>query len=155
MKTNLKNLLAGLSAFALISTTTPAMVHSYSLDQPKLVVKTEDRDIHVDVNNHSKLVYTRYDNQLNLSKIVANKDGMEKILTQRHRDLFPTFSPKGDKIAFYRGFGSGFGLLYVMDSDGKHLDKLTVTKVTKPSWNPDGKSIAVEDMLITKEHYIT
>lgn len=156
MKKNLKTILAGLSTFALISTTTPTIVNSYSLNPPKLIVQTKDRDMHVDVNDkdHSKLVYTRYNNKLNMSKIVTNKEGIEKILTQGYRDFFPKFNPEGDKIAFYRGLGLGSGLLCVMDSDGKNLKEITATNSIKPSWSPDGKFIVFEDILTEKEDYV-
>jgi TolB protein len=55
----------------------------------------------------------------------------------------PTISPDGSKIAFSSERG-GRPMIYVMNSDGSNVKRLTYKGVynSSPSWSPDGKKIA-------------
>jgi Tol biopolymer transport system component len=85
----------------------------------------------------------------------VNADGMEepKRLTNNAvsgvRDLDPTWSPDGTKIAFpsYRDNGGRDSEIYVMDADGTNQTRLTYDSndlrvPSDPDWSPDGKKIA-------------
>ncbi len=55
----------------------------------------------------------------------------------------PTLSPDGSKVAFSSERG-GRPMIYVMNSDGSNVKRLTFTGVynSSPTWSPDGKKIA-------------
>lgn len=76
-----------------------------------------------------------------------NSDGthVTDVTKSASRDVWPTWSPDGTKIAF----GStrewhGMRSIYVMDADGQNVKCLTseVTDCEFPSWSPDGQKIA-------------
>ena len=56
-------------------------------------------------------------------------------------DYFPDWSPDGTKIAFASN-RDGISGIYVMDTDGSHLTRLTKTSASEPRWSPDGTKIA-------------
>jgi hypothetical protein len=65
-------------------------------------------------------------------------------LTTVSGDVYPTWSPDGQRIAFVRTSKTGSGI-WVMDADGGNLTKLT-TALSRagdfaPIWSPDGTSI--------------
>ncbi len=65
----------------------------------------------------------------------------EKRLTARHfHESFPAFSPDGKRIAFV-SIADGNAEIYLMNSDGTGLFRLTHTKAdeTAPQFTPDGK----------------
>ena len=72
--------------------------------------------------------------------------GNEQRLTEnRKNDLFPSWSPDGERIAFAadrKGDFENFEI-YVMDADGGNQQKLTENRVYdwSPSWSPDGERI--------------
>ena len=72
--------------------------------------------------------------------------GNEQRLTEnRKNDLFPSWSPDGERIAFAadrKGDFQNFEI-YVMDADGGNQQKLTENRVYdwSPSWSPDGERI--------------
>lgn len=144
MKQKIKTILAGLSA-SLIILTSP-MLNAYQLNPPKLLVKSEKRDIHINFSKDgSKFVYSKVGcNEHNkaISSIVVNEKGIEKEITDMtYFDSQPSFSPDGKKIAFFRYITMGLGSVYVMDSDGKNLEEIISTVGTKTSWSSDGKEI--------------
>lgn len=153
MKQKIKTILASLSALAMLSTTTA--LNAYSINQPKLMIKSKERDLHINFNEDgSKFVYTRLNAKTNPplpSEIRLNEEGVEKIVTQGYSDLSPAFSPDGEKIAFFRNIMFGFGNLCIVDSDGKNLQELIPTRITKVSWSPDGKKIAYTDQYIEEK----
>ena len=78
---------------------------------------------------------------------VMNSDGtnIEDITKSGSRDVWPTWSPDGTKIAFgsIREWHT-MRSIYVMDADGKNVNCLTPEKTDCefPAWSPDGKKIA-------------
>jgi Tol biopolymer transport system component len=61
-----------------------------------------------------------------------------RVLTHGSDDQFPSWSPRGDRIAFTRRAD-----IYVVQKDGQGLRRLTSAGYnTTPDWSPDGKKIA-------------
>jgi TolB protein len=76
---------------------------------------------------------------------VMNADGtaVSRLTNNPAVDVFPTWSPKGDKIAFTSD-RDGYPDIFIINSDGTNLTKLTNTTANDalPSWSPDGETIA-------------
>lgn len=81
---------------------------------------------------------------------IARADGNDvRIISANSTDRDPTWSPRGDRIAFAREVpGSPFGSLqiFTVALDGSDLQQLTHTEFTAfndaPDWSPDGATIA-------------
>jgi Tol biopolymer transport system component len=60
-------------------------------------------------------------------------------------DSYPTFSPKGDRIAFFSLRSEKGGSIWVMDVDGSNKTQIVTMPYTMmlgpPSWSPDGEKI--------------
>ena len=67
-----------------------------------------------------------------------------KLTTDTQSDLYPAWSPAGDRIAFQSNRGSGEMNVWVMDADGGNPEQLTtnVNEDRHPAWSPDGVWIA-------------
>jgi TolB protein len=80
---------------------------------------------------------------------VRDPDGHRSRLTRNGRDIYPTWSPDGTKIAFERGFGKqGASHLFVMNADGSDVHQVddVVTVSGGPSWMPDGDEVVFDDI---------
>ncbi len=55
---------------------------------------------------------------------------------------YPVFSPDGQKIVFSGQAPGTLPQIYIMNSDGSDLKKLTTEGGTDPCWSPDGSKIA-------------
>jgi len=145
MKKTIKTVLASLAALAMLSTT-PIQTNAYNMNEPKIFVQSQKRELNINFSpDGKKFVYARM-RDINTyeveSEIVLNENGIEKVLTQGHADLKPAFSPDGKKIAFFRNVGMGYGYVQTIDVDGKNLEEIIPSMITKVSWSPDGKEIA-------------
>ena len=57
-------------------------------------------------------------------------------------DYDPSWSPNGDRIAFVSNRDNGVEQIYVMDSDGRNLMRLTKESThNEPAWSPAGEKI--------------
>ena len=72
----------------------------------------------------------------------------EQQLTSEGFNHVPTWSPKGDKIAYWSGDARGFGQVWVMRSDGTHPRQLTHSE--KSEYAPDGSSANAPAWLFSK-----
>ena len=71
----------------------------------------------------------------------SNTSGLTRITRQEDIDTMPTWSPQGDKIAYY-----GVNGLYITNTDGSGRSELLWRGVaTDPAWSPDGSKIAFAD----------
>ena len=80
---------------------------------------------------------------VDVCRMTADGDQL-KNLTREAQNIFsyaPSWSPHGDKIAFYKG-----GEIFVMDRSGRNRVRLTqqegVISDRRPAWSPDGTKIA-------------
>jgi Tol biopolymer transport system component len=86
------------------------------------------------------LVFARSPGPVAPSKLMISGLHGEKarVLTRGSDDTFPSWSPRGDLIAFTRRAD-----IYVVQTDGRGLRRLTSAGYNvQPDWSPDGKSIA-------------
>ncbi len=82
---------------------------------------------------------------------VVNADGSgEKVLTRFPNGVFPSslaWSPDGNTIAFARlklGRDRHASGIYVIETDGSELHRLTRDIDSNPSWSPDGRQIVFQ-----------
>ena len=54
---------------------------------------------------------------------------------------YPAWSPDGKKIAFAMWEGGGEPSIYIVDRDGKNLDKIVENAFKAPTWSPDGQAL--------------
>jgi Tol biopolymer transport system component len=159
MKNTIKTVLASLAALAMLSTT-PVQTSAYNMNEPKIIVQSQKRDMHVNFSKDGKkFVYTRLEDKGGfeaVSEIVLNENGIEKVLTQGYTDIKPSFSPDGKKVAFFRSLGVGYGYIYTIGVDGKNLEEIIPSYITNITWSPDGKEIAFTcDYTEEKTHMLT
>lgn len=87
-----------------------------------------------------QLVFARSPGLVAPSKLmISGLHGEEaRVLTWGSDDTFPSWSPRGELIAFTRRAD-----IYVVQTDGRGLRRLTSAGYNvQPDWSPDGKSIA-------------
>ena len=54
---------------------------------------------------------------------------------------YPAWSPDGRKLAFGMWEGGGEPSIYIVDRDGKNLEKIVENAFKAPVWSPDGKAL--------------
>ncbi len=74
--------------------------------------------------------------------VLVREDGTEvKTLTENiSRDIYAAWSPNGKNIVFSSTDMNGAGL-FVINSDGENVKRLTRGPDTEAAWSPDGKTI--------------
>jgi dipeptidyl aminopeptidase/acylaminoacyl peptidase len=81
----------------------------------------------------------------NFEIYVMNSDGsgVTRLTSNTTNDLFPTWSPVGNKIAFQRSVPGVGTEIYTMNVDGTAQTRLTDNAVNdgSPAWSPDGTKI--------------
>jgi TolB protein len=86
---------------------------------------------------------------LNYQLFVADTTGENAVqigtLTGGTGTQFPSFSPQGDKILFSYQIYSERPNIWVMNTDGSNLQKLTTQGGDAPRWSPDGYKITFTD----------
>jgi serine/threonine protein kinase len=84
-----------------------------------------------------KIVFDRPDRGLYL----VNSDGTGA--TRLTEGNSPDWSPDGDRIAFHQVIGTTSAGVFVMNTDGSAIERLT-DEGRAPAWSPDGSGIAFE-----------
>ncbi len=91
------------------------------------------------------------DHHPTLNLYIMNKDGSEQqrltFEQEGYGSGFPQCSPVEDKIAFLSDRDDGFRALYIMDSDGSNINRLSSISDTLHSnidFSPDGKFVYAE-----------
>ena len=113
-------------------------IHADGSDQTCLDIQGSDQPAWSP--NGNQLVFCSF-KEGNSGLSMMNIDGLA--ITQLPRitelDRFPSWSPDGKQIAF-----SGTnGIVYVMNTDGTNVTRLTNVVCMYPVWSPDGKHIAI------------
>jgi len=87
-----------------------------------------------------KLLYTNVRNDWTLTVMDPRTGEQKQILERRSDLLYPSFSPAGDRIAFFHAVG-GDAHVFTIGVDGKDLRQMTHGKGesnTMPRWSADG-----------------
>ncbi|MBS1806730.1 MAG: serine/threonine-protein kinase [Acidobacteria bacterium] len=101
----------------------------------------------------NRLAYTQYSWDENIWRFeVSNSSGRTsaptRLIASTFYDSSPRYSPDGKKIVF-KSNRSGNSEIYVCESDGSNLNKLTSFNGPdngSPRWSPDGRQIAFDGM---------
>lgn len=72
----------------------------------------------------------------------ADGSGAETLAAGEWLDGYPAWSPDGSQIAFQSDRDGGATAVWLMDSDGSNVRKLTGFPSWTPAWSPDGTRIA-------------
>jgi Tol biopolymer transport system component len=89
------------------------------------------------------LVFTNARNSWRLMLLDVASGAQKELLSQRQNVAMPTFSPDGQKIAFFQKI-EGDQHLFVVGADGAGLRQVTRERGQQnimPSWSGDGKSL--------------
>lgn len=81
----------------------------------------------------------------NRTNIKVNSDGKSTVLGTARDANAPSWSPAGNKIAFWSGIEGAYGQVWTINADGTGSQQLTDapkgTNNDDPAWSPDGKWI--------------
>ena len=106
-------------------------------------------------SNNNKIVHHRYVGvgAPEIFSMVSNGINSNRLTFDHNFDIFPKYSPDGTMIAFSsQPSNGGFYQIWVMDSDGKNLKKLTTTQGYNCDWSPDGEYIVYTDSRAENGH---
>ena len=111
--------------------------------EPLLVSAGEDTEPEISRDGR-QLIYTNTRNNFMLV-LTDPATGKSTTLTESRVDIVdPSFSPKGDKILFFKMSDGGDIHIFHINTDGSALTQLTRTKGTRnihPQWSADGTAI--------------
>jgi Tol biopolymer transport system component len=94
------------------------------------------------------IVYTTYRGQEDLFVIQADGTNLRRLTNDRYKDRGPSWSPDGNRIAFYSDRGGNYQI-WAINRDGSGLRQLTTTSGGTawffPRWSPDGSRLAATE----------
>jgi TolB protein len=93
---------------------------------------------------HELAFYARKKEHFEIYRADADRGLVVRLTSYFHESIRPSWSPDGNRIAFFalRTSTDGASGLYVMDADGLHPHLVsTVIGESNPIWSPDGQSI--------------
>jgi TolB protein len=109
----------------------------------------------LDVNDHPIVFSSNRDGSYDLWLMKADGSDPLQLTSDRGDELFPSWSPDGDQVAFALLSYTGAADIYVMNADGTGRHQLTDTHELcegSPSWSPDGQRILYAAGGCTDEH---
>ena len=99
----------------------------------------------------NRLAFSEMRNDTNIWRLELTAGGLaatgarpEQLIASTFRDVYPQYSPNGERIVFYSSRG-GSQQIWMADADGARPRQITwmQAQVTaSPHWSPDGKTIA-------------
>ena len=106
----------------------------------------------VDKNGQQMVYYSYRDDEYPDLFVLDMHSGLEKNLTKTPElwEIEPRYSPDGKTIAFSRGKNMGEMNIYLMNSDGSNLRKISSTEKgsnTGVHFSPDGKFVVFNNFL--------
>ncbi len=123
---------------------------SVSGNTPERLSATGDHLYSPAIARHgNRLAYTQYSWDQNIWRFeVSGSPGLAgaptRLIASTFQDISPHYSPDGKKIVF-KSARSGSGEIWVCESDGSNLVKLTsFGNSGSPRWSPDGRQIAFD-----------
>jgi Tol biopolymer transport system component/DNA-binding winged helix-turn-helix (wHTH) protein len=110
--------------------------------QPVLNSAGEDTNPAIS-SNGSRLIYTNTRTWWTLTVQDLTSGKVQEIRETRTDMYFPTFSPQGDRIAFFATVDDGDIHLFTIRTDTKELDQVTAGKERNvfPMWSADGSTL--------------
>lgn len=95
------------------------------------------------------LISDSKDGNYEIYKITIDGSKNVRLTNNSYSDLYPRWSPKGNKIAYVSEVGTSNNKIFVIDANGSTPTQLTpsniniyVSGVSQISWSPDGSQIA-------------
>ncbi len=91
-----------------------------------------------------KIAYTSYVEGQAILYILDIYEGKITAVQTEGTNFSPAFSPDGKRLAFCSTIDKGISEIYVADSNGKGIKRLTFNKAidTAPTWSPNSREIA-------------
>ena len=108
--------------------------------EPVLISPGEDTDPEVS-RDGTKLIYTNTRNSYVITQMNPATKQTQELREARKLYCDPSFSPQGDKIAFFGMSDDGESHIFTLGVDGRNLTQVTREKGAQnsfPSWSPDG-----------------
>lgn len=104
-----------------------------------------------------RMVYAVIHGDANLWRIdlTAKAPQPERLIASIARDVYPQYSPDGQRLAFYSTRSGGSGQIWVGDPEGRLPRQLTFVKkqAATPHWSPDGRTLVFDSRESTVQLY--
>jgi serine/threonine protein kinase len=111
--------------------------------EPVLVSAGDDTDPEISRDGR-KLIYMTTRNTFALTMLDPSTGGARELTQAREMIVAPSFSPAGDKIAFFGHVSHGAIHVFTIESNGRNLTPVTRgegERNTWPQWSQDGRAL--------------